>query len=97
MIMKRVKTEDLIPYWDFDAPAGKDTPRDASAACVTASALLELSTLVPDGQKYFDYAEQQLRSLSGKSYLADKGKNQGYILEHSTGFATSRFRNRYPS
>lgn len=85
MIMKRVKTDDLIPYWDFDAPAGKDTPRDASAACVTAAALFELSTMVPDGQKYFDYAEKQLKSLSGKNYLAVKGENQGYILEHSTG------------
>lgn len=52
MIMKRVKTEDLIPYWDFDAPAGKDTPRDASAACVTASALLELSIPSSGRQKY---------------------------------------------
>ena len=85
MIMKRVKTDDLIPYWDFDAPAGQDTPRDASAASVTAAALLELSTMVPDGQKYFDYAEKQLKSLSGEDYLATKGENQGYILKHSTG------------
>ena len=31
MIMERVKTDDLIPYWDYDAPAGEKTPRDASA------------------------------------------------------------------
>lgn len=54
MIMERVKTDDLIPYWDYDAPAGEKTPRDASAAAVTASAFLELSTFIPDGKKYFD-------------------------------------------
>ena len=34
------------------APVTEETPRDASAASVTASALIELSTMVPDGQKY---------------------------------------------
>ena len=70
MIMERVKTDDLIPYWDYDAPAGEKTPRDASAAAVTASAFLELSTFVPDGKKYSDYAETILKNLSGTKYLA---------------------------
>ena len=35
--------EDLIPYWDFNDPAIPDAPRDASAAAVVASALIELS------------------------------------------------------
>lgn len=39
------RTKDWIPLWDFDAPSA-DAPRDASAACVVASALLELSTYV---------------------------------------------------
>lgn len=85
MIMRRVKTEDCIPYWDFDAPAGDATPRDASAAAVTASAMLELSTLVADGKKYFDYAETILKNLSSDKYLAVKGNNQGFVLMHSTG------------
>ena len=85
MIMERVKTDDLIPYWDYDAPAGEKTPRDASAAAVTASAFLELSTFVPDGKKYSDYAETILKNLSGAKYLATKGSNQGYVLMHSTG------------
>ncbi|MCL2561961.1 MAG: glycoside hydrolase family 88 protein, partial [Rikenellaceae bacterium] len=37
--------DDLIPYWDFNAPDIPDTSRDASAAAVTASALVELSSL----------------------------------------------------
>ncbi len=85
MIMDRVKTDDAIPYWDYDAPVTKETPRDASAASVTASALIELSTMVPDGQKYLDYAEKILKSLSSDAYLAKVGDNQGFILMHSVG------------
>lgn len=85
MIMARVKTDDSIPYWDYDAPATAETPRDASAACVTASAFVELSTLIPDGQKYLDYAETILKNLSAPEYLAKKGENHGFILMHSTG------------
>lgn len=85
MIMKRVTTDDCIPYWDYDAPVGKSTPRDASAAAITASALLELSTLAPEGKKYFDYAETILKNLSSDKYLAVKDSNQGFVLMHSTG------------
>ena len=85
MIMNRVKTADCIPYWDFDAPATPETPRDASAAAVTASAFIDLAGLAPDGQKYAGYALRILQSLSGKDYLAEKGANEGFILMHSTG------------
>lgn len=87
MIMERVKTEDAIPLWDYDAPQGDTTPRDASAAAVTAAALVEMSTMVPaaDGKKYLDYAEKMLKSLSSDAYLAKVGENQGFILMHSTG------------
>ncbi|MGN1212037.1 MAG: DUF4995 domain-containing protein [Candidatus Cryptobacteroides sp.] len=85
MIMSRVKTEDAIPYWDYDAPESDKTPRDASAAAVTASALFELSTYVKDGSKYFDYAEKILKSLSGPDYLSEPGSNEGFILKHSVG------------
>ena len=85
MIMERVTTDDAIPYWDYDAPVLDSTPRDASAAAITACGMLELSTMFPDGQKYFDYAEKILMNLSGKSYLSTHGENQGFILMHSTG------------
>ncbi len=85
MIMENVKTEDAIPYWDYDAPALPSTPRDASAAAVTASALLELSTFADNGKKYFDYAEKILTSLSSDAYLAKEGENEGFILMHSVG------------
>ena len=77
--------EDRIPYWDYNAPDIPAAPRDASAAAVMSSALFELSTLVPEGQKYFDYAETLLMNLSSDAYLAQKGTNGGFILMHSVG------------
>ncbi len=85
MIMSRVTTEDAVPYWDYDAPASEKTPRDASAAAVTACALFELSTFVEDGSRYFDYAEKILKSLAGPDYLAERGTNGGFVLKHSVG------------
>lgn len=81
--------EDLIPYWDYDAPGQPDVARDASAAAVTASALLELSTMTSDGpsKSYFKYAEQILRSLSSAEYLSAPGDNGDFILKHCTGAA----------
>lgn len=78
---------DKIPYWDFDAADIPHAPRDASAAAVIASALLELSTLLPgdDARAYAGFAEAQLRSLASPAYLAAVGENGGFILKHSTG------------
>lgn len=84
-IMKNVKTEDKIPYWDYNAPDIPDAPRDASAASITASALLELKDMVKDGTQYYNYAETILKNLSGEQYLAKKGENKGFILMHSVG------------
>lgn len=78
---------DKVPYWDFGAKPGDDTPRDASAAAVMCSALIELSqALGPEkGTKYLDLARAQMLSLGSPAYLAEKGKNGGFILMHSTG------------
>ncbi|MDR0428971.1 MAG: glycoside hydrolase family 88 protein [Tannerellaceae bacterium] len=78
---------DKIPYWDFDAPTNVDTPRDASAAAIMASALIELSQLDKGhfGKQCLQLAEQQLRSLSSPAYLAEIGTNQCFTIMHSTG------------
>lgn len=78
---------DLIPYWDYNAPDIPNAPRDASAASVTASALLELSTMTTgeESKSYFDYAEKILKSLSSDAYLAPLGENGDFVLMHSTG------------
>lgn len=79
--------EDKVPYWDFDAPEIPNVPRDASAAAIMASALIDLSQLV-DGDLRKDYlavAEKQIRSLSSPAYLAEVGDNKHFVLMHSTG------------
>lgn len=77
--------EDYIPYWDFDDPAIPDAPRDASAACVVASALLELSTYLPGdkGEEYRAAAINMLASLSSDHYRCGDAKPA--FLLHSTG------------
>ena len=75
----------MVPYWDFDAPNIPNEPRDASAAAVIASALLELSSYVNDGSIYFDSAEKILKNLSSETYFANIGENGFFILKHSTG------------
>lgn len=80
--------EDKVPYWDFNDPKIPNTLRDASAAAIMASALIELSTFAGDesGKTYLDVAEQQIRTLSSDNYLAKKGENGNFILKHGVGF-----------
>ena len=77
--------KDKIPYWDFDAPKSPNEPRDASAAAIYASALIELSSLTITKNDYLKTAETILRNLSSPEYLANKGENGLFILKHSTG------------
>lgn len=79
--------KDKIPYWDFNAPNIPNEERDASAAAITASALLELSTIVggKKGEEYFKNAEEMLVNLSSDAYKAKVGTNNNFILMHSTG------------
>jgi len=79
--------EDKIPYWDFDAPDIPDAPRDASAAAIMASALIELSEYAtPDiSRQCLRLARQQLLSLSSPPYLARYGENGGFLLQHCVG------------
>ena len=79
--------EDMIPYWDFDAPGIPNAKRDASAGAIIASALLELSRL-SKGEQAADYkraAEKMLQSLSGPAYMAGNDEIGGFILKHSVG------------
>lgn len=76
---------DRIPYWDFDVPQADPTPRDVSAACVVASALIELSSYVGEekGAAYMAEAEKMLTSLKEDKYRSN-GKNCSFLM-HSTG------------
>lgn len=78
---------DKIPYWDFDAPLIPNAKRDASAAAILASGLLELGQYTKGSEKdqYIIAAETMLQSLSNEKYRAKTGENGGFLLKHSTG------------
>ncbi|MEO6314546.1 MAG: glycoside hydrolase family 88 protein [Chitinophagaceae bacterium] len=78
---------DKIPYWDFNAPGMPNVLRDASAAAIMASALIELSGYATPVQakEYMQVTETILASLSGTQYKAAAGTNGGFIIEHCVG------------
>ncbi|MGY5355936.1 glycoside hydrolase family 88 protein [Wenyingzhuangia sp. IMCC45467] len=75
--------EDGIPYWDYNAPNIPNAPRDASAAAVTASALIELSKYSKNN--YQPSIDKIMNSLGSPQYFATVGENKHFILKHSTG------------
>lgn len=79
--------EDMVPCWDFSAEEiSPSEPKDASAAAITASALLELSTYVPDSDSsdlYRRKAVSMLHTLSSSVYQA--GSQNSAFLLHSVG------------
>ena len=76
--------EDMVPYWDFNDPLIPDVSRDASAAAVVASALIELSGYVggEKGAQYLEDAKAMLVSLHENYRSGDA--NSSFLL-HSTG------------
>lgn len=78
---------DKIPYWDFDANTIPNALRDASAAAIIASALLELKSYVnaKTAAQYVAAATVILKNLSSSSYRATAGTNGGFILQHGVG------------
>lgn len=83
---------DNIPYWDFDAPDIPLALRDASAAAIIASALLELKDYVNGKEAviYHSIARTILSNLSSPQYLAAVGENGGFILKHGVGHLPNR-------
>lgn len=76
-------SSDWIPLWDFDDPS-PSAPKDASAACVVASALLELADYVSSdkGDYYRQCAGKMLYSLGHDYQTGEAGVS---FLLHSTG------------
>ena len=76
---------DYVPFWDYKDPAIPNTIRDASAASMIADGLLEMVSLLPDGdtkQKYFTDAENILASLCS-NYMT-KGMDTVGIIDHAS-------------
>lgn len=78
-------SSDKIPYWDYNAPGIPAVPRDASAAAITASALIELAgySNTTLAAKYRATVDIILKTLSTEEYTAAIGSNGGFILRHS--------------
>ena len=76
---------DAVPYWDFSDPAIPNTERDASAAAIAASGLLDLARWsdASAAARYRDAAERILTTLA-TSYLTT-GTNSAAILRHAVG------------
>lgn len=76
--------DDLVPYWDYNAPGIPDEPRDVSAAAIMASSLYELCRYSEKGAYYKEMADKIMESL-GTTYASAPGENYGFILGHSVG------------
>lgn len=77
--------QDMVPYWDYNAPNIPNEPRDVSAASVAACALYELSMYDEEnGAKYKEWADKMVESISN-NYRAQLEGDRGFLLLHSTG------------
>lgn len=79
--------EDSVPFWDYDSAEIPNDVRDASAAAIMASGLIELSQYVDaeKAERYLATAEKMLRTLASEEYLCAEGEDYGFLLKHSTG------------
>lgn len=77
--------DDFVPWWDFDLTGKTNEPRDASAAAVAASGLIELAGQTGNNY-YLEVAKKIVESLSSDKYF-DKNINVvgNLLLKHSTG------------
>lgn len=86
LYLARLPKGEYVPFWDFDAPNIPNEPRDASAAAIVSSALLELSQIEDDKNKADEYkaaAINMLIELSSDKYQS--GDSASSFLLHSTG------------
>ena len=79
--------DDFIPCWDFHFKGNKSEPQDASAACIAASALLDLSGYRP---QYRKIAEDILESLWDNYTCKDEPSYEG-IIKHCVGHKTAGY------
>ncbi|HEX5651433.1 MAG TPA: glycoside hydrolase family 88 protein [Chitinophagaceae bacterium] len=84
MLNNKNMPADLVPYWDYNAPAIPNEERDVSAATILASGLYELSTYSTIGRTYRQKADKIIAAVTDH-YRSPIGENKGFILLHSVG------------
>jgi len=73
---------DLVPYWDFEVPVERDTPRDSSAAALVAYGLTALDG---DGERVAalrEFGESVLGSLVADYLVTDEADPRYGAVEH---------------
>jgi rhamnogalacturonyl hydrolase YesR len=96
-ILKNSSTpNDLVPYWDYNAPKIPNEPKDVSAATITASALYELSTIIPEKAVFYKEAADKIMKSINKNYKAEPLTNKGFLLVQSTGNLPSKLEINVP-
>ncbi|MGH7329788.1 MAG: glycosyl hydrolase, partial [Polyangiaceae bacterium] len=91
--------QDLVAYWDFDAPVAPDTPRDTSGTAIVAAALLKLSALCDNENQRTRYrraAESTAEALvanyltpTSKTDTRPTGMLTGGCYNYRIGLATN--------
>jgi rhamnogalacturonyl hydrolase YesR len=76
--------DDGIPYWDFDDPDIPNVSRDASAAAIVASGLVELYQYTKK-EDYLNYSKKVVHNLKSRDYILPEDKEIPFILDHSFG------------
>jgi unsaturated chondroitin disaccharide hydrolase len=70
--------DDLIAYWDFDAPRGAQEPRDTSGTAIAVASLLRLAHAHPEREKaeaYRRFAERTAQALC--DFVTPTGADDG--------------------
>ncbi|CAH1227575.1 Unsaturated glucuronyl hydrolase [Paenibacillus sp. JJ-223] len=82
--------EDIVPPWDFRAPAEHQVAWDSSAAAIAASGLLELAKLSPRGEAYAAAGERLARGLYERYSSGASSAEEGLILQGTVHYPERR-------
>jgi len=79
--------EDGIPYWDYLSPDIPNTIRDATAAAILASALIDLSSYseIKQPEQYITIAEKIIHTMVTNGYIANRNENENFVLNQGVG------------
>jgi hypothetical protein len=78
---------DCIPYWDYLSPDIPNTVRDATAAAILASALIDLSSYseIKHPEQYVIVAEKIIYNLVVQGYIANQNEKENFVLDQGVG------------